>query len=462
MKKTYAHQIKSVAPGSIGEELELEPGDRLLEINGEPIEDVLDYRFYIQNEDISMIVEKKDGTQVEWEFDKDYYEDLGIEFENGLMSDYRSCTNKCIFCFIDQMPPGMRETLYFKDDDARLSFLQGNYVTLTNMKQKDLERIIKYRLSPINVSVQTTNPELRVKMLHNRFAGQIMDKLRLLKEGGIEMNGQIVLCPDVNDREELKRSLEDLSGLYPQMQSVSVVPVGLSKYRKGLYPLRAMTKEDAQAALDLIESVQNRMFEQYGVHFVHASDEFYLLAERDLPEEDRYDGYIQLENGVGMLRLLLEETAWALDELPGDDRIRSVSLATGKLAAPFLKQIAAKVAEKYPGVSVQVYAIRNDFFGESITVSGLVTGTDLKAQLIGKQLGDELLLPVNMFRSGEEVFLDDMTKTDLENALQVPINIVKSDGQDLILAMIGEERELIGSQLHSPYELDEEIDDEEP
>lgn len=454
MKKTYAHQIKSVAPGSIGEELELEPGDKLLEINGEIIEDVLDYRFYIQNEEISMVVEKKDGTQEEWEFDKEYYEDLGIEFENGLMSDYRSCTNKCIFCFIDQMPPGMRETLYFKDDDARLSFLQGNYVTLTNMKKKDLDRIIKYHLSPINVSVQTTNPELRRLMLHNRFAGDIMDKLKLLKEAGIEMNGQIVLCKGINDREELTRSLRDLMGLYPQMESVSVVPVGLSKFRQGLYPLEPLTKEDAVSALEIIEGIQQEMYDSCGTHFVHASDEFYLLAQRELPEESRYDGYVQLENGVGMLRLLLEETSYALEEQKGDGRRHHLSIATGKLAYPYICRIAGWVKEKFPGIEITVYAIRNDFFGEQITVSGLITGTDLKAQLTGKDLGEALLLPANMFRSGEEVFLDDMTREELENALQVPVNIVKSDGQELIMAMLREEGVQEGP-LHSPYELEE-------
>lgn len=454
MSKVYAHQIKSVAPGSIGEELELEPGDKLLEINGQKIEDVLDYRFYIQNEEISMVVEKKDGTQEEWEFDKEYYEDLGIEFENGLMSDYRSCTNQCIFCFIDQMPPGMRETLYFKDDDARLSFLQGNYVTLTNMKKKDLDRIIKYRLSPINVSIHTTNPELRRMMLHNRFAGDIMDRLQMLKDADIEMNGQIVLCKHVNDGEELVRSLRDLVTLYPQMESVSVVPVGLSKYRDGLYPLEPLEKEDACAALDIIEKVQQQMMEQFGVHFVHASDELYLLAERELPEEGCYDGYVQLENGVGMLRLLMEETSYALEEQKGDGRKVRVSIATGKLAYPYICRIADAVRGKFPEIEVMVYEIVNQFFGERVTVSGLITGIDLKEQLQGKDLGDVLLLPANMFRSGEEVFLDDMTRQELENALQVPINIVKSDGQELIYALIRDERrDDDGTLLHSEYEL---------
>lgn len=449
----HAHQIKSVAPGSIAEELELEPGDRILQINGEDIEDVLDYRFYIQNEEINMVVRKKDGTEVEWEFDKEYYEDLGIEFENGLMSDYRSCTNQCIFCFIDQMPPGMRKTLYFKDDDARLSFLQGNYITLTNMKEHDLERIIKYHLSPINISVQTTNPELRVRMLHNRFAGRIMEVLQRLRAADIEMNGQIVLCKGVNDKEELARSIRDLASLYPQMQSMSVVPVGLTKYREGLYPLEPIGKEDAESALSIIEGFQKEMYALHGTHFVHASDELYLLAGRPLPPEECYDGYVQLENGVGMLRLLIEETAYALETYQGDERSHTVSVATGTLAYPFLRDIAGSVSRKFPGVKIHVYPIENDFFGHGVTVSGLITGQDLIHQLQGRELGDMLLLPANMFRSNEEVLLDDVTRQDVENALQVPINIVKSDGQELIRSMLMEKREE-PEFLHSPYELD--------
>lgn len=450
--KTHAHQIKTVMPGSIADELELVPGDKILEMNGQQIEDVLDYRFQIQNEEISMTVEKQDGTIEEWEFDKEFYEDLGIEFESGLMSDYRSCTNKCIFCFIDQMPPGMRETLYFKDDDARLSFLQGNYITLTNMKEHDLERIIRYRLSPINISVQATNPELRCRMLHNRFAGNIMETLKRLQDADIEMNGQIVLCKGVNDKEELERSIRDLTSLFPQMQSVSVVPVGLTKYREGLFPLQPIEKEDAIAALDIIEGFQKEMHDKYGKHFVHASDEFYLLAGRPFPEEDQYDGYIQLENGVGMLRLLIEETQDAIADLDGDDRCHTVSVATGKLAYPYICEIAEKLQVKYPNVCVNVYQIRNDFFGEGVTVSGLITGQDLIAQLQGQALGEMLLLPANMFRSSEEVLLDDLTRDDVENALQVRVNIVKSDGRELILAMLLEESEE-SLQLHSPYEL---------
>ncbi|MDE7478010.1 MAG: DUF512 domain-containing protein, partial [Lachnospiraceae bacterium] len=315
MKKEHLHIVEKVAQGSIAEELEIEAGDALMEINGNKIEDIFDYQYYIQDEYIEVLVRKKSGEEWILEIDKEYDEDLGITFENGLMDDYRSCHNKCIFCFIDQMPKGMRDTLYFKDDDSRLSFLQGNYVTLTNMSDEDVDRIIKYHLSPINVSFQTTNPELRCKMLNNRFAGQALEKAWKLARAGITMNGQIVLCKGVNDGAELERSIKDLSEFLPNLESVSVVPVGLSKYREGLFPLEPFTKEDAEQVLAMIHQWQDKLYSEHGVHFIHASDEWYILAGRDLPEEERYDGYLQLENGVGMLRLLMNEFQEAFDEL---------------------------------------------------------------------------------------------------------------------------------------------------
>lgn len=431
--KQKEHIIYKIEPGSIAEEMELEPGDRLISINGTEIEDVLDYHYLINDDYLVVEVERKDGEIWELEIEKDYEDDLGIEFENGLMDDYKSCQNKCMFCFIDQMPKGMRDTLYFKDDDSRLSFLQGNYVTLTNMKEKDIERIIRYHLAPINISVHTTNPDLRCKMLHNRFAGQALDKIKRLYEAGVEMNGQIVCCKGINDGEELKRSIRDLAGYLPYMQSLSVVPVGLTKYREGLYPLEAFEKEDAIEVLKIIHKWQDDCYEKYGTHFVQAGDEWYLLAEQELPTEERYDGYIQLENGVGMLRLLMDEFGEALENSPEDkERAVHVSLATGKLAAPFLEKLSWDFMEKYPKSKVEVYTIRNDFFGEKITVSGLLTGGDIIAQLKGKNLGDKLLLPCNLLRSGEEVFLDDITLDEMKKALQVPIDIVKSSGQDLL------------------------------
>ncbi len=430
------HRVKEVEEGSIAWELGVEPGDVLLQINKHIIEDVFDYHYYVNDEELLVLIRKPDGEEWELEIEKDYEEDLGITFESGLMDEYRSCRNKCMFCFIDQMPPGMRETLYFKDDDSRLSFLQGNYITLTNMSDHDVERIVQYHLEPINVSIHTTNPELRCKMLHNRFAGEALKKIQTLYEGGITMNGQIVLCKGINDGEELERSIRDMVKWMPNLQSVSVVPVGMTKYREGLYPLEPFQKEDAREVLGIIHKWQDKLYQEYGTHFIHAGDEWYLLAEMDVPEEERYDGYLQLENGVGMMRLLLNEFEEGFQKLEGDAKERHASLATGKLAYPFIKQMAERLTEKYPNLDMQVYCIRNDFFGESITVAGLITGQDLKAQLTGQKLGDRLLLPIAMLRNEEDVFLDDMTISQLSEALQVRIDVVKSSGQDLIDAIL--------------------------
>lgn len=434
---THTHIIKDVLPGSIAEELEISAGDKLLAINDQEIEDVFDYHFLANEEYLTVLIEKPDGEQWELEIEKEYEEDLGIEFEQGLMDEYRSCRNKCIFCFIDQMPKDMRETLYFKDDDSRLSFLQGNYVTLTNMSDHDIDRIVRYHLEPINVSFQTTNPELRCKMLHNRFAGEALKKVDRLYEGGITMNGQIVLCKGINDGEELERSIRDLMKYAPQLQSVSVVPVGLSKYRDGLYPLLPFTKEDAKEVLHIIHKWQKKAYEEFGIHFIHGGDEWYILAEEELPEEERYDGYLQLENGVGMLRLLMNEFEEGYESLNGDERDREVSIATGFLAYPYIQRMADRIMEKYPKSKLHVYGIRNDFFGELITVSGLITGQDLIGQLKGKELGEKLLLPCNMLRIEEQDFLDDVTLQDVKDALQVPVDIVKSSGQDFIDAVLG-------------------------
>ena len=352
------------------------------------------------------------------------------------MDDYRSCRNKCIFCFIDQMPKGMRETLYFKDDDSRLSFLQGNYVTLTNMSDEDIERVIRYHLSPINISFQTTNPELRCKMLHNRFAGEALAQVKKLYDAGIAMNGQIVLCKGVNDGAELERSISDLTVYLPHLESVSVVPVGLSRFRDGLYPLEPFEKEDAVQVLNCIHKWQEELFPKYGLHFVHASDEWYILAEQELPEEERYDGYLQLENGVGMLRLLINEFEEAMEELPSESgfpgKSEELSLVTGKLAYPYIKRMADRMMQRFDGLSIHVYDIKNFFFGERITVSGLLTGQDIIGQLRGKKLGERILLPQNVLRSGEDYFLDDITVAEMEKALQVKVDIVKSSGREFV------------------------------
>ena len=440
------HIIKEVMQDSIAWELGIEAGDRLITVNGQEIEDVFDYHFYVNDEELVILIEKPDGEEWELEIEKDYDEDLGIEFEQGLMDEYRSCRNRCIFCFIDQMPRGMRETLYFKDDDSRLSFLQGNYVTLTNMSDHDIDRIIRYHLEPINISFHTTNPELRCRMLHNRFAGDALAKADRLYEAGIHMNGQIVLCKGINDGEELERSIRDMAKYLPYLQSVSVVPVGLTKHREGLEPLEPFGKADAEEVLSAVHRWQEKLYEEYGTHFIHAGDEWYSLAEKELPGEERYDGYLQLENGVGMLRLLMNEFEEAYEEVQDDGIQRELSVATGLLAHPYIQKMADRLMMRCPGTDIRVYPIRNDFFGELITVSGLITGGDLIAQLRGQELGDRLLLPCNMFRSGEEVFLDDVSLAEVEEALQVRADIVKSSGQDFIDAVL--------------TSIDEEIEDE--
>jgi putative radical SAM enzyme (TIGR03279 family) len=440
MKKNIGHLIGSVDEGSIAQELNIEPGDKLLKINDQVIEDIFDFQYLVQDEHLDVLIEKANGEQWLLDIDKDFDEDLGIEFENGLMDDYRSCSNKCIFCFIDQMPKGMRKTLYFKDDDSRLSFLQGNYVTLTNMSDADIDRILKYHLSPINISFQTTNPELRCKMLGNRFAGEALKKVdRLCAPGtGIEINGQIVLCKGVNDGKELERSISDMSKYIPNLQSVSVVPVGLSKYRDGFYPLEPFNSQDAGEVIDLIESWQKKIYNEYGMHFVHASDEWYFLAGRDFPEAERYDGYIQLENGVGMMRLLIDEYEEALKKAVSEHKThlnslnREISIATGRLVYPCIRDMAEKAMSICTGLKVHVYEIINEFFGERITVSGLLTGTDIINQLKGKELGSELFLPENLLRSGEDYLLDDVRICDIEEKLNTKVGISKCDGHDLV------------------------------
>ena len=443
MKKKKEHIISQIIPDSIAEELELEAGDILLKINDHEIEDIFDYQYLCEDTFISVLVKKANGEEWELEIDKDEDEDLGIVFENGLMDDYRSCSNKCIFCFIDQMPKGMRETLYFKDDDARLSFLQGNYITLTNMSDHDVDRVIEYRLSPINISFQTTNPELRCKMLNNRFAGDALKKVDRFFDAGITMNGQIVLCKGINDKEELERTISDLYNYLPHLESVSIVPVGLSKYRDGLYPLEPFNKDDAIELLRTVEKWQQKAMDEYGLHFVHASDEWYILAEEELPMEETYDGYLQLENGVGMVRLLWEEFSDALKEKVdcynnGTLQVKeeALTLITGKLVSPYIEKMAKEIEHYFPQKKITVLTIQNDFFGEMITVTGLLTGQDIIRQCEGNISGKRLLLPENVLRSGEEVLLDDVTLDDLKKALQVQVDIVKSSGYDFVSCIL--------------------------
>lgn len=439
MKK---HLIKEVKENSIAHEMEIEAGDYLVSINDAEIKDIFDYQLMCEDENIVVSIEKADGEIWEMEIEKYEDEDLGLVFENGLMDDYHSCCNKCMFCFIDQMPPGMRDTLYFKDDDSRLSFLQGNYVTLTNMKDEDVERIIRYNLAPINISVHTMNSALRCKMLNNRFAGDKLAYIDKLNEAGLELNGQIVLCKGVNDGAELEYTIKELTKYAPNMRSVSVVPSGLTKFRNGLYPLELFNKEDAKKVIATIEKWQKIMCEKYGYHFVHASDEWYILADMEMPEEERYDGYVQLENGVGMIRLFLNEAVEVIDALDGDDREITVSSFTGSLAYPSIKKVSDSIMKKYPNVKINVYKITNNFFGESITVTGLLTGQDIIAQLKDKDLGDRLLIPTNTLKSGEAVFLDDITVEELENNLQINAVIVKSSGEDFVKSVLNENDEV--------------------
>lgn len=443
MKK---HKIEQVLPDSIGEELEIEPGDYLLAINDKEIEDIFDYQYLVNDEYLEVLIEKADGEEWLLEVEKDYDEDLGLGFGESLMDSYRSCFNKCVFCFIDQNPPGMRETIYFKDDDTRLSFLQGNYVTLTNMKEKDIERIIEYKLAPINISVHTTNPKLRCEMLHNRFAGNVLKYMQMLYEAGIPMNSQIVLCKGMNDGKELEKTIQDLMDLMPMMESLSVVPVGLSKFRDGLCQLESFTKEDALEVIDIIHRYQQIALEKYGTHFVHASDEWYINAGLELPDADSYDGFQQLENGVGMTRLLMEEAEEAITEyldkhngvpFAGQRRISSI---TGLLAKGVMDEVAEIYRKAAPNVDFQIWPIRNDFFGEKITVTGLLTGGDIINQLKDKELGDALILPQNVLKADEDIFLDDVTVEELQSALQVPVIIVKSSGVELFHTIIGMEK----------------------
>ncbi|MBR6222860.1 MAG: DUF512 domain-containing protein [Lachnospiraceae bacterium] len=452
----HEHIIKYVEPGSIAEEMEIEIGDVLLMINEKPIRDIFDYHYFMQDDFITVVIRKPDGEEWELEIEKEYDEELGITFENGLMDNYRSCYNKCVFCFIDQNPPGMRETIYFKDDDSRLSFLQGNYITLTNMSDEDVERIIEYKLAPINISVHTTNPKLRCEMLHNRFAGEALKKIDRFYEAGIPMNGQIVLCKGLNDGAELDRTLSDLIKYLPYMESVSVVPVGLSDYRDGLCKLEPFEPKDAAETIDIIEKYQRIAFEKYGTHFIHASDEWYITAGRDFPNEDNYDGYIQLENGVGMCRLFMTEVEEGISLYSEDEDILKrievfkkskesherarVSLITGRISAPLITAMTKKVMEHFPYVDVRVYPIVNHFFGERITVTGLITGGDIIDQLKDMDLGEKLIVPSVSLKADEDIFLDDVTLDEVAESLKIKVDVSSESGVDFVRSLVFPEK----------------------
>ena len=436
--------ISYVEPGSAAYEGGILPGDCLLSVNGHKIKDIFDYRYYTTEDTVSLRLEDADGEEYIVDIEKDPDEDLGITFAEPMIDADRGCCNKCMFCFIDQLPPGMRETLYFKDDDTRLSFLTGNYVTLTNIGYAELNRLVKYRLSPINVSVHTTNPALRCKMLRHKGAGDILKKLDVLRKGCITVNAQIVLCPGLNDGAELERTLRDLLEFSECVASVSVVPVGLTKYREGLPELRLPTREDAIAVLDTVARFQKEALEKAGTRFVYAADEFYIYAGRDLPEYEEYEEFPQLENGVGMLRLLdfqvceyVRSDGSRLRKKLGKHFVRTVDVATGVAAFDFIEKLCRYAETEFPGLEVRVHRIVNDFFGHSVTVSGLITGGDLVAQLEGKLLSGELLITENMLRSGETVFLDDLTIEDAANKLNITITPVPDSGAAFVKALLG-------------------------
>lgn len=423
------HRIKGIVPKSIAEEMGIEQGDLLLAINGQPINDVLEYKYITNEEYIEVLVQKPCGEQWLLEVDKDVDEDLGLIFEEDIMDTPKRCHNKCIFCFMDQLPKGMRSTLYFKDDDWRLSFLHGNFITLTNLDEDEAERIIKYRISPLNVSVHTTDPHLRVKMLRNPRAARIMDLLELFIKNGIVINCQIVLCPGINDGQNLDRTLRDLGGLWPGVNSIGVVPVGLTRFREGLYPLKSYDRSGSREVLQQINSWQKAFLKDKGSRIVYAADEFYLKAGIPFPPASHYEGFHQLENGVGLIPLFEEQFDRELSKHTGSNSInKKVSVATGVAAYRFMVELSNRIADKFPGIKIGVYRVENSFFGEAIDVSGLVTGGDIIKQLKGREIGDELIIPDNMLKSGEEIFLDGMTVCQVSRALDTKITVCPVDG----------------------------------
>ena len=428
-------KITDVEHRSHAERAGILPGDTLLCINGNEINDVLDYRFYLTERRVE-ITYLRDGEEKLAVITKGEYSDIGLGFETPLMDKKRSCKNGCIFCFIDQNPAGMRESIYFKDDDSRLSFLHGNYITLTNLTDADVDRIVKMRFSPINVSIHTTNPDLRVKMMKNKRSGEVLDYLRRFYEAGLSMCGQIVLCRGVNDGEELLRSMRDLSQYYDRMGSVSIVPAGLTKHRDGLYPLTDFSPEEAAAVIDMVEAFATEHKAKTGSRMFFLADEFYLKAGRELPDADYYEGYPQLENGVGMIRSFDEDFALGAEDAEVSDKPRTVSIATGVAAYPKMQEYATRVKKTRPQMQTKVYKIINHFFGESITVAGLLTGKDILEQLSGEDLGEVLYIPQNALRAGEETFLCGMTVGELSEKLGVRVVPVSCDGYELATALL--------------------------
>lgn len=425
------NKVVKILPGSIAEEMEIEVGDKLISINNTEIKDIIDYKFLMADEFIAVQIEKKDGEVWELEIEKEYDEDLGIEFESSILDNARRCSNNCVFCFIDQLPKGMRETLYFKDDDSRLSFLQGNFVTLTNMKDEDINRIIKYRISPINVSVHTTNPELRIKMLNNRFAGSIYERLKKLAEGGIEINCQIVLCPGLNNGEELKNTVEDLFKLYPAVKNVAAVPVGATRFREGLFHITLYNRKTSREEIINVSRLQKEYMDKIRYPFIRLSDEFYVMAGMEVPNSDFYGEYEQLEDGIGMIRIFKDNVGKNLRKLDRSAK-GEFTIVTGASAFDIINEAACKIMSLNNKIKINVIRVINKFFGESITVAGLLTGQDIIKRLKECDLGQYIIIPRNMLKSGEAVFLDDVKVKDIENQFNRQIIIAEYTGEDLI------------------------------
>lgn len=432
-KEKYKNIVAKVEKESIAEEMGIEIGDILISINGKKIIDIIDYLFLISDNYLEVEIQKNNGEIWILEIDKDYDEDLGIEFNNAILDKAKSCKNKCIFCFVDQLPTNMRKSLYFKDDDSRLSFLQGNFLTLTNLSDADIDRIIEYNISPINVSIHTTNPELRVKMLNNKTAGNILERIKKLTENRILINGQIVLCPGINDELELEETIKDLYPLYPNLHSVAIVPVGITKFRENLYPLKIFDEEEANKVIMQVNKWQRLLKERIGTSFVYLSDEFYNIAKQPLPSYEDYEGFPQIENGVGLIRKLEHEFNEYLLSLPSNLEIdKTITIITGVSAAKFMRELTKKLTDRVSKLRIQVYPIINNYFGETITVSGLITGKDIINQLENKELGTEILIPKSMLKSDEPVFLDDIKVKDIEEHFHKKIKVCDIDGKALI------------------------------
>jgi len=425
--------ISKVYKDSIAEEIGIEVGDLLIAVNDQKVHDIIEYKFLISDEYIELEIQKRDGEVYIYEIEKDFDEELGIEFVNPIIDKAKSCRNKCIFCFIDQLPKGMRKTLYFKDDDSRLSFLQGNFITLTNMSEEDIQNIIKYRISPINISVHTTNPELRTKMINNKRAGKLLETMKRLADAQIEMNCQIVLCPGYNDKEELDRTLADLSSLYPYVNSVAIVPVGVTRYRENLAKLDIFDYETANQTINQVHQLQEKYLKELNTRFAFLSDEFYIIAKRPLLNYDEYEGFLQFEDGVGMICKQGTEIIRYLETLEENyDIEKTVSIATGSSAYEFICNMADKIMKKFKNIKINVYKIVNDYFGHTITVSGLITATDIIKQLDGEDLGEALYITRSMLKGDEEVFLDDITLEQLEEKLNIKVIPCENEGKIFI------------------------------